>query len=71
MDPRTLTKWLGMFWTSVHRDPEFVAALSSARGLAIAQEALNLKELESTLDRRKVPVLLESAGIRSRWTNHR
>lgn len=62
MDPRTLTKWLGVFWTSVHQDPEFVAALSSARGLAIAQEALNLKELESTLDRRKVPVL-----HRERW----
>lgn len=61
-DADTLFRWLGLFWSGLYEDPDFLKRLQGARSVGIAQAYLNLMETARLLDRNRMPVL-----HRERW----
>lgn len=57
-----LYRWLGMFWTVLYQDKDFLRQVQGGRAMAAAQAYLNLLEAQAALDRRQVPVF-----HRERW----
>lgn len=61
-DGDTLYRWLGMFWTELYQDRDFMRGAQGGRALLAAQAYLDLLEASALLDRRQAPVL-----HRERW----
>lgn len=61
-DADTLFRWLGLFWSSLYEDPDFLKRAQGARAIGVAQVYLDLLETAQLLDRNRMPVL-----HRERW----
>lgn len=57
-----LYRWLGMFWTVLYQDKDFLRQVQGGRAMLASQAYLNLLEASALLDRRQAPVL-----HRERW----
>lgn len=61
-DADTLFRWMGLFWSTLYQDPDYLRRCQGARALGVAQAYLNLLETATLLDRNAAPVL-----HRERW----